>query len=188
MIFSALDIVYYFYLFSILFFFILNCFLNFFILVTPFDVVKVRLQAQQRNMLSSRCFLYCNGLMDHLCTCSPTIRSASNGFSPWFNKPLPNKLNGTFDAFVKISQSEGLKSLWSGLPPTLIVAIPNTVLYLTCYEVTLKSITKSYSPQDLPIWAGGISGGLSRFWAVTVFSPLELLRTKVQSRSISYKG
>ena len=39
-------------------------------LVTPFDVVKIRLQSQQKTMLSNKCFLYCNGLMDHLCPCN----------------------------------------------------------------------------------------------------------------------
>lgn len=37
--------------------------------VTPLDVVKIRLQAQQKAMLSNKCFLYCNGLMDHICCC-----------------------------------------------------------------------------------------------------------------------
>lgn len=37
--------------------------------MTPFDVVKIRLQAQQKTQLSNKCFLYCNGLMDHLCPC-----------------------------------------------------------------------------------------------------------------------
>jgi solute carrier family 25 protein 39/40 len=37
--------------------------------VTPFDVVKIRLQTQQKTQLSNKCFLYCNGLMDHLCPC-----------------------------------------------------------------------------------------------------------------------
>lgn len=39
------------------------------ILVTPLDVVKTRLQTQQKRMASNRCFVYCNGLMDHLCIC-----------------------------------------------------------------------------------------------------------------------
>lgn len=42
-----------------------------YISVTPLDVVKTRLQTQQRNMLSNKCYLYCNGLMDHLCPCTP---------------------------------------------------------------------------------------------------------------------
>ncbi|KPM07485.1 Mitochondrial carrier protein-like protein 3 [Sarcoptes scabiei] len=36
------------------------------ILVTPLDVVKTRLQAQQKEFMKNKCFLYCNGLMDHI--------------------------------------------------------------------------------------------------------------------------
>ena len=35
--------------------------------MTPLDVVKIRLQAQDRFM-SKKCFLYNNGIMDHLHT------------------------------------------------------------------------------------------------------------------------
>lgn len=42
------------------------------IAVTPLDVIKTRLQAQQSALLSNKCFLYCNGLMDHICPCGPT--------------------------------------------------------------------------------------------------------------------
>ena len=34
--------------------------------MTPLDVVKIRLQAQER-LHAKKCFLYSNGLMDHLC-------------------------------------------------------------------------------------------------------------------------
>ena len=34
--------------------------------MTPLDVVKIRLQAQDR-LHQRKCFLYSNGLMDHLC-------------------------------------------------------------------------------------------------------------------------
>ena len=42
---------------------------TFFILVslfmTPLDVVKIRLQSQ--DMMRNKCFLYSNGITDHLC-------------------------------------------------------------------------------------------------------------------------
>lgn len=41
--------------------------------MTPLDVVKTRLQAQQKSLLSNKCFLYCNGLMEHLCPCGPNM-------------------------------------------------------------------------------------------------------------------
>lgn len=63
--------------------------------VTPMDVVKIRLQAQQRPMAAGKVFIYCNGLMDHMCTCPPF---ASEGKSPkaelWYTRP--GKFNGTF--------------------------------------------------------------------------------------------
>lgn len=35
---------------------------------------------------------------------------------------------------LKISRHEGAKSLWSGLSPTLILALPATVIYFVLYE------------------------------------------------------
>lgn len=58
-------------------------------LVTPLDVVKTRLQAQQSQM-SNKCFLYCNGLMDHLCPCDPKFPNA---------KTVPH-LNGTIVCMI----------------------------------------------------------------------------------------
>lgn len=40
--------------------------------MTPLDVVKIRLQAQQKALLSNKCYLYCNGLMEHICPCGDT--------------------------------------------------------------------------------------------------------------------
>ncbi|KAG7173020.1 Solute carrier family 25 member 40-like [Homarus americanus] len=156
------------------------------VFMTPFDVVKVRLQAQQRAELSRTCFLYCNGLMDHICKCAQSICTHPER-DLWYNRPV--QLNGTLDAFVKISKQEGIQSLWAGLPPTLIVAIPNTVIYFTTYE-QLRAAVLRYLPgdrQDPPSWAGGVAGGLARIWSVSVVSPFELIRTKMQAQSISYK-
>ncbi len=76
--------------------------------MTPLDVVKIRLQAQEL-VFERRCFLYSNGLMDHMC---PRL----NGDPPpvalhtkeeicncrWYNRP--KYFNGTFDAMYKISK------------------------------------------------------------------------------------
>lgn len=98
---------------------------------------------------SGKCFLYCNGLMDHLYVCQN-----GNGCTAWYK--APGHFTGTLvgapgwarspshrgvfwgivcpsptcnfrpgcslcpqDAFVKITRYEGIRSLWSGLPPTL---------------------------------------------------------------------
>ncbi|XP_013865753.1 mitochondrial glutathione transporter SLC25A39 [Austrofundulus limnaeus] len=162
--------------------------------VTPLDVVKIRLQAQQTPFsqalareLSPRrgvsrssrwkCFLYCNGLMDHIYVC----RNGSSCTS-WYK--TPTHFSGTLDAFVKITRHEGLRSLWSGLPPTLIMAVPSTVIYFTCYDQLRDFLWFGLGLQGshIPL----IAGGLARLGAVTVISPLELVRTKMQSRKLSY--
>ncbi|XP_063989521.1 probable mitochondrial glutathione transporter SLC25A40 isoform X2 [Diachasmimorpha longicaudata] len=155
------------------------------LMVTPLDVVKTRLQAQQKAMLSNKCFLYCNGLMDHLCSC--------NGKLPnWMREN--GKFNGTLDAFVKIGRSEGVFSLWSGLSPTLVLAVPATIVYFVSYEQLRLHLKDNYNrrfpkkepPHDQPAWIPVIAGATARVWAATLVSPLELIRTKMQSQKLSY--
>jgi solute carrier family 25, member 39/40 len=99
------------------------------------------------------------------------------------------------DAFAKISRNEGIKSLWSGLSPTLVLALPTTVLYFVAYEqirVHLKDIhmqyTKVTDPEkyQMPMIIPLVAGCSARCFAVTVVNPLELIRTKMQSEKMSY--
>ncbi|KAG7282158.1 hypothetical protein CRUP_034905 [Coryphaenoides rupestris] len=147
------------------------------LLVTPLDVVKIRLQAQKNQLLKGRCFLYCNGLMDHLCVCE-------NGNSKVWYK-APGHFNGTLDAFVKIIRHEGIKALWSGLPPTLVMAVPATMIYFTCYDqlCAAMKVRLGDHADKAPLFAGAIA----RVGSVTMISPLELIRTKLQSQKQSYR-
>ncbi|XP_041989104.1 solute carrier family 25 member 40-like isoform X2 [Aricia agestis] len=147
--------------------------------MTPLDVVKIRLQAQQKTLLSNKCYLYCNGLMEHLCPC---------GEAGIFPKRV--HFYGTMDAFYKIAKMEGVKSLWSGLSPTLVLAVPSTVIYFVSYE-QLRYRTKTYysnvtGKSGQPIWIPLCSGATARVLAVTIVSPLELIRTKMQSKKLTY--
>nr|XP_047902451.1 probable mitochondrial glutathione transporter SLC25A39 isoform X1 [Anser cygnoides] len=161
--------------------------------VTPLDVVKIRLQAQRTPFSKAwsvrsapwgsrqatwKCFLYCNGLMDHLYVCQN-----GPGCTAWYK--APTRFTGTLDAFVKITRYEGIRSLWSGLPPTLVMAVPATVIYFTAYDQLrdyLHARTGS-GGHHIPL----LAGALARLGAVTVISPLELIRTKMQSRQLSYR-
>lgn len=120
------------------------------------------------------------------------------------------------DAFYKISRQEGVKSLWSGLSPTLVLAIPATVIYFVCYEETRLTYKDLYikhfsgwfnHPQSfrritiefhvisnisdaqeqhfiIPL----LAGMSARVMSVSFVSPLELIRTKMQSQKLSYFG
>ncbi|XP_034990751.1 probable mitochondrial glutathione transporter SLC25A39 isoform X1 [Zootoca vivipara] len=161
--------------------------------VTPLDVVKIRLQAQRtpfskvfsvQSMPWSiqepkwKCFLYCNGLMDHLYVCQN-----GNSCTAWYK--TPTRFTGTLDAFVKIIRYEGIRSLWSGLPPTLVMAVPATVIYFTSYDQLRDLLRAKLDSQAryIPL----VAGAVARLGAVTVISPLELIRTKMQSRQLSYR-
>ncbi|KAK2910241.1 mitochondrial glutathione transporter SLC25A40 [Channa argus] len=145
--------------------------------VTPLDVVKIRLQAQKTPFPKGKCFVYCNGLMDHICVCE-------NGNSKAWYK-APGYFKGTLDAFVKIVQREGMKALWSGLPPTLVMAVPATVIYFTSYDQLCEALRVRMGDhaQEAPLLAGSIA----RVGSATVISPLELIRTKLQYQKQSYR-
>ena len=161
--------------------------------MTPLDVVKIRLQAQDR-ILSKKCFLYSNGIMDHLCL-------RTNGDPPpvalhtseeicnckWYNRP--KYFNGTFDALLKISKVEGLGSLWSGLSPTLVLAVPTTVIYFTTYEYLKLKLVQTITQRQAENYMTAISlasGGLARTLACVIVNPLELIRTKMQSQKMAF--
>ena len=75
--------------------------------------------------------------MDHLCVCGPNGNMI----------PANQRYKGTLDAVFKISQREGVKTLWSGLSPTLVLALPTTVLYFVAYEqmrVRLKDLHMNF--------------------------------------------
>ncbi|OWK59664.1 Solute carrier family 25 member 40 [Lonchura striata] len=132
--------------------------------------------------------------MDHVYVCG------SEDSKAWYKKP--GHFKGTWDAFMKIIRIEGIKSLWSGLPPTLreltsllekvtqiedikIMAVPTTAVYFTCYDQLCEVLKNRPGKHDehIPV----IAGSLSRFSTATVVSPLELIRTQLQYRRSSYK-
>ena len=43
---------------------------------------------------------------------------------------------------MKIARYEGVSSLWSGLPPTLLMAVPATVIYFATYETIKREVQR----------------------------------------------
>ena len=94
----------------------------------------------------------------------------------------------TLDGLRKIARNEGLPSLWRGLSPTLVMAIPANVIYFTGYD-TLRTSPLSPIHNHLPdAYAPLIAGSVARVAAASVISPIEMLRTRMQATSSSNSG
>ncbi|PJF17129.1 hypothetical protein PSACC_03052, partial [Paramicrosporidium saccamoebae] len=149
------------------------------LVVTPLDVIKVRMQAPASASVSSP-YVFCSRFYDHVGPCNCRTLYV-------FDRPVPRlSITGTLDGVVKITQHEGLGGLWRGLSPTLLMAIPATIVYFVGYESIRESLKKlpviSQQP-NIHHWAVPLlAGSTARIIAVTMISPIELLKTKMQHR------
>ncbi|XP_070137782.1 solute carrier family 25 protein Shawn [Drosophila bipectinata] len=162
--------------------------------MTPLDVIKTRMQLQHSS--PNKCFFYSNGLMDHL------FSSGSDGLPNILNRRPKPQFTSTWDALIKISRHEGVWTLWSGLGPTLVSALPSTIIYFVAYEQFKAKYVKMYQnhlqkksesgsstrvkDEALPAVVPMMSGVSARVSAVTVVSPIELVRTKMQAQRQTY--
>ena len=82
---------------------------------------------------------------------------------------------GAFQAMRTIVRNNGVWSLWDGLRPTLVMAVPNTMLYMVMYDELAHEFLPrrfDWSEQNSAI----IAGGVSRAIAGAIVAPLELVR------------
>ncbi|UJR25300.1 hypothetical protein I4U23_006652 [Adineta vaga] len=149
--------------------------------MTPFDVVKVRLQSQTSNAVRQNATR-----TPHLPTksISSSVLSSATLCRHYMTHQQVHYYTGTIDTLTKITRAEGFRVLWSGLTPALCVSIPTVVIYFTSYMKAKQLLgynEKSPNP-ILPV----IAGACSRIFAVTTVSPFELVRTKIQSEKVLY--
>ena len=71
-----------------------------------------------------------------------------------------------------IARTEGVGGLYAGLRPTLLMAVPNTVLYFTAYAELVDRLPREQSLAPL------VAGSSARWLASTVTAPLEWWRTR----------
>ena len=95
------------------------------------------------------------------------------------------RVNGTADGITKIVRHEGMRTLYRGLVPTLVMSVPSTVIYFLGYESMRERTSKLFTSlgvqEDvLAVTAPLLSGSIARIMAATAISPIELLRTKMQ--------
>ncbi|RMX42325.1 hypothetical protein pdam_00014664 [Pocillopora damicornis] len=149
--------------------------------ITPFQQMISSGSGALITSLFAPCYLFCNGLMDHLCLCA----NLGSPFRPFPHAPHP-PFDSTLDALMKIPRYEGISALWRGLPPTLVMAVPNTMIYFTLYD-QLK-VVYGFKEGEENFWSPMCAGVTARTASITCISPIEMIRTKLQSRKeFSYK-
>ncbi|GMH71280.1 hypothetical protein TL16_g05610 [Triparma laevis f. inornata] len=84
-----------------------------------------------------------------------------------------------------IIRTEGVTSLYRGLTPSLIMAVPSTAVYFTAYERLRQITDPSYT------WLTSspfLCGSFARTLSTTCVTPLELVRTRWMNISASVPG
>lgn len=186
------------------------------LLVTPLDVVRVRWQSQgvsqpqpidfkrlaisttslpstfqPQNLGVTACcreVFFANNTSE-ACLAGPQISGPGSGITAAecaVEQSQQRTFNSTVDGLRKIARNEGVTTLWRGLSPTLVMAIPANIIYFTGYEWL------RYNPAS-PIQRAGlrdeyaplVGGSIARILAATSVSPVELFRTRLQALSAS---
>ncbi|KAK4542397.1 hypothetical protein LTR36_006854 [Oleoguttula mirabilis] len=178
------------------------------LLVTPLDVVRVRLQAQPGPSPSARLpsFLHlppnlgvtacCREVFwvqnhSQFCVASPPSAAVIDEaiISDCAAEETQRRtINSTLDGLKKISRHEGVSTLWRGLSPTLAMAVPANVIYFAGYDWLRTSprspmvgrVSEPYQPL--------VGGSVARIGAAVVVSPIEMLRTRMQASSSGEKS
>ncbi|KAL7620678.1 Carrier protein, mitochondrial [Parahypoxylon ruwenzoriense] len=177
------------------------------LLVTPLDVVRVRLQSQgslqpvadwQKLAISSpnafrpsnlgvtaccREVFFMNNNAE-VCVAGPRIE-AFGGIAPpgecAVEEVQKRTFNSTFDGMRKIARNEGFTTLWRGLSPTLVMAIPANIIYFTGYEWLRFNKASPINKTTKDHYAPLVAGASARVLAAAAVGPIELFRTRLQA-------
>ena len=145
--------------------------------VTPLDVAKVRLQNNvplQHYHHHQPCPQGCGTLVWKDALRRRSMSSLAH---------LPREANSsTWLMLRKIWIEEGMGGLYRGIRPTLLMAVPNTMLYYTCYDELVQHV-RTQLPAHAVFYAPLISGGTARLFASSATAPLEYMRTREASLS-----
>lgn len=179
------------------------------VLVTPLDVVRVRLQSQQpqsvtnisplsshttrtlknlpQNLGVTACCREVFWLGDNapICIVTPAAGTISGSTASAtecaVEETQRRTFNSTFDGLRKIARNEGALTLWRGLSPTLMMGIPANVIYFAGYD-WLRFDDKSPIKRYLSaVYVPLIAGSFARILAATAISPIEMFRTRLQA-------
>jgi solute carrier family 25 protein 38 len=90
----------------------------------------------------------------------------------------------TWNAIVSIQKHESLRSLWTGLIPTLLRDVPHSAIYFAMYNYT-KSVVIPLRKPDSKIPTGFLNFGagiISGLTATIISHPFDVIRTRLQTQ------
>ena len=96
--------------------------------------------------------------------------------------------NSTLDGLKKIARNEGALTLWRGLSPTLVMAIPGNVIYFTGYDWLRFNHASPINRFTNDTYAPLTAGAVARVAAAVVVSPIEMFRTRMQATTGNEAG
>lgn len=185
------------------------------LLATPLDVVRVRWQSQgisqppaidftklamptttpggapfrPSNLGVTACCreVFFTNNTSEVCVVGPRPLN-SNPITCAVEQTQQRTFTSTFDGLRKIARNEGVTTLWRGLSPTLIMAIPANIIYFTGYESLRFNPASPIARTVRDEYAPLVAGSVARILAATAVSPIELFRTRLQAVQGSASG
>lgn len=107
-------------------------------------------------------------------------RSGSSRYALPTPARSPPPIRGTFAGLRYIVENEGMHNLWRGLSPTLMMAVPATIVYFVGYEAIRNRLQGLRGVGEGGVVAPLLAGATARVLAASLISPLELIRTNMQ--------
>ncbi|KAL9000658.1 MAG: hypothetical protein Q9169_000694 [Polycauliona sp. 2 TL-2023] len=191
------------------------------LLVTPLDVVRVRLQSQPSasslprpnsssipsftnlppNLGVTACcreVFWVNNTSPVCLAAGPTLTTSVDSITSSVSSAAAadcavdetrrKTYTSTLDGLRKIARNEGLTSLWRGLSPTLVMAIPANVIYFTGYDLLRSHKSSPVNQYINDGYAPLVAGSVARVSAAAVISPIEMFRTRMQAAPAGASG
>ncbi|RLV96277.1 Mitochondrial carrier protein MTM1 [Spathaspora sp. JA1] len=161
------------------------------LVVTPFDVIRIRIQQQEilpEEICCHSSYLATNNipqtgrntLVKNITTPAVAAAEASPELFWMHNRYCKSenctRITSTFQGFSCVAKNEGIATLWRGLSLTLFMAIPSNIIYFTGYEYIRDHSPISSHPLN-PLFCGA----LARIMSASFVAPAELIKTRLQS-------
>ncbi|KAK2625491.1 hypothetical protein QTJ16_004803 [Diplocarpon rosae] len=175
------------------------------LLVTPLDVVRVRLQSQPAtqsplitisklassspqsfhtlppNLGVTACcrevFFATNNA--EYCMAAPRLRNV--GAECAIEETHKRSYTSTLDGLRKIARNEGITTLWRGLSPTLVMTVPANIIYFTGYDWLRFNNASPFNRYFSDNYSPLVAGATARMVAAAAVGPVEMFRTRMQA-------